>query len=366
MVGPTEKADEDLVPPVVIPIPEPPKQEPVIIPVPEQPKSAPQAIAPTELIGGHGAQPQLPKTELVPPSYPPVQSTPQPEYQPPVQQPQQPPVKPGRKGLVIALVAVAVIVVALLIGFFTIHTWEDATCDAPRTCSLCGKTEGKPLAHSYTVMTCTEDSVCEHCGRLNRAAPGHQWRDADCQNPKTCTNCGETEGTPQGHSWEEATCHVAKTCSVCGETEGEALGHDWEPATYTEPETCSRCGLTRGNIRGYYAEMNGEWERLRYGTTTTYALVWDIYVKQCRSFVLNFEPEFSGGTYVRDWKVMYRDGSGNWHEAKRFSLGASGTASVKINFSSPRYVTAVMVLPSVNGSYSYSFDFNVKEVYYYD
>ena len=53
----------------------------------------------------------------------------------------------------------------------------------------------------------------------------HQWTEAGCTSPRTCTLCGKTEGEPLGHSWTEATCAAPKTCAVCGETEGEALPH---------------------------------------------------------------------------------------------------------------------------------------------
>ena len=39
------------------------------------------------------------------------------------------------------------------------HSWNDATCTIPKTCSVCGKTEGEanPDAHKYV------DGVCEYC-----------------------------------------------------------------------------------------------------------------------------------------------------------------------------------------------------------
>ena len=58
-------------------------------------------------------------------------------------------------------------------------------------------------------------SVCE--------ANGHTWIDATCETPKTCAVCGETEGEALGHTWVDATYEAPKTCSVCGATEGEAL-----------------------------------------------------------------------------------------------------------------------------------------------
>ena len=74
----------------------------------------------------------------------------------------------------------------------------------------------------------------------------HEWIEATCTEPKTCTICGDTEGEALGHEWVEATCAEPKHCTRCGETEGEALGHDWEPATNEKPKTCKRCGETEG------------------------------------------------------------------------------------------------------------------------
>ena len=71
----------------------------------------------------------------------------------------------------------------------------------------------------------------------------HTWVEATCTEPKTCSGCGETEGEPLGHTWVEATCTEPKTCSVCGETEGEALGHTWDMATCLHPTTCTVCGF---------------------------------------------------------------------------------------------------------------------------
>ncbi|MGN0611566.1 MAG: hypothetical protein ACI4JI_07250 [Ruminiclostridium sp.] len=63
----------------------------------------------------------------------------------------------------------------------------------------------------------------------------HTFADATCTEPKTCTECGETEGEANGHSFAEATCTEAKKCTVCGATEGEALGHS------VSIGKCSRC-----------------------------------------------------------------------------------------------------------------------------
>lgn len=119
-----------------------------------------------------------------------------------------------------AILFPALIIAALLAGCGCKHEWADATCTEPKTCELCGETEGEPL--------------------------GHEWEEATCTEPKTCRNCGETEGKALGHSYEDATCTEPKTCSVCGETEGEPLGHQWAPATVDAPKTCELCGETEG------------------------------------------------------------------------------------------------------------------------
>ena len=42
----------------------------------------------------------------------------------------------------------------------TDHTWTEATCSAPKTCSQCNITEGSPLEHERDSAT----NKCKHCG----------------------------------------------------------------------------------------------------------------------------------------------------------------------------------------------------------
>ncbi len=100
------------------------------------------------------------------------------------------------------------------------HQWRDATCEAPKTCSLCAATEGDLLPHT--------------------------WQAADCEAPKSCTACEKTEGVALGHSWQEATCEIAKTCTVCSATEGQPKGHDLQPANFQQAAVCKTCGYTEG------------------------------------------------------------------------------------------------------------------------
>ena len=119
------------------------------------------------------------------------------------------------------------------------HTWNDATCIVPKTCAVCGETEGSALGHKWQNATCTAPKTCSTCGETEGSALGHKWQNATCTAPKTCSTCGETEGSALGHKWQNATCTAPKTCSTCGETDGAALGHKWQG------NTCTSCGADK-------------------------------------------------------------------------------------------------------------------------
>jgi hypothetical protein len=88
-----------------------------------------------------------------------------------------------------------------------------------------------------TAPTCTmpgysahQECVREGCDYttlyVETAPKGHAWADATCVAPKTCTVCGETEGEALGHTpGAEATCTTAQTCTVCGAELVAKLGH---------------------------------------------------------------------------------------------------------------------------------------------
>ena len=109
------------------------------------------------------------------------------------------------------------------------HDWVDATCTAPKTCSVCGETEGEALGHNAIEVfgqapTCTEPGqtnfvYCDVCDKnLSEAkeiAPLGHTEETVAGTPATCTEAGKTDG---------------KKCTVCGVTTVEqttidALGH---------------------------------------------------------------------------------------------------------------------------------------------
>ncbi len=125
------------------------------------------------------------------------------------------------------------------------HAWVDATCTAPKTCSVCGETVGEALGHTAGAeATCTTAQTCTVCGIELAPALGHAWVDATCTAPKTCSNCGETVGEALGHTaGAEATCTTAQTCTVCGAELAPALGHSYGEGVVTAP-TCTEKGFT--------------------------------------------------------------------------------------------------------------------------
>lgn len=74
------------------------------------------------------------------------------------------------------------------------HEWYAPTCETPKTCSLCGETEGEPNGHSIVAVTCEEAEHCANCDYVNGEPLGHTWVDATTEAPKTCQTCGATEG----------------------------------------------------------------------------------------------------------------------------------------------------------------------------
>ena len=70
----------------------------------------------------------------------------------------------------------------------------------------------------------------------------HSFSDATCTSPKTCSECGITEGSELGHNWIDASCVAAMKCARCSETSGSPLGHNFNEGI------CSVCGANDPNF----------------------------------------------------------------------------------------------------------------------
>lgn len=106
------------------------------------------------------------------------------------------------------------------------HNWSDATCTAPKTCSLCGATDGEAdsNAHNYSSYIADGDGshtlVCSY----------------DFSHTKT-ENC---------YGGEEATCLKKSLCEVCKQYYGSYAEHEYGDWTDEVPATCSATG-TKGH-----------------------------------------------------------------------------------------------------------------------
>ncbi len=122
------------------------------------------------------------------------------------------------------------------------HQWAEATCMAPKTCTLCGEREGTLLSHNLVDATCTVAKTCTLCNQTWGEPLGHRWSAASCTVARACKTCGAVESEASGHTFADATCEKPKTCTLCSATEGEALGHNYV-AVVTDP-TCTALGKT--------------------------------------------------------------------------------------------------------------------------
>lgn len=109
---------------------------------------------------------------------------------------------------------------------------------------------------TITLVSC--DSKSATTSQSQQKTCDHSWNVATCEAPKICSKCSATEGDALGHSWESATCESPKTCSRCSATEGDALGHSWESATCKTPKTCTVCLATEGSVLSEHNYKNGQ------------------------------------------------------------------------------------------------------------
>lgn len=140
-----------------------------------------------------------------------------------------------------SLLIILIFICLIFCGCACEHQWSDADCLSPRTCSLCGETEGDALSHD--------------------------WQKADCNNPEICTHCCKSNGEPLPHQWMEASCTAAKTCIECGLTEGKAKDHtygDWCFETDIMSRSCSECGISETEPMDYTLYLSrvlkGRWD----------------------------------------------------------------------------------------------------------
>lgn len=143
-----------------------------------------------------------------------------------------------------------------ILGDACVHDWLEATCTEPKTCKLCGKTEGEALGHDYVSeitkpATCSEEGIrtftCNRCGdSYTETIPVLEHQTAIRVENNIAPTC-EIDGSYTN----------VKYCIICGEEISRetvvvpALGHDlgdWEIVSTPQvgvpglkQRKCSRC-----------------------------------------------------------------------------------------------------------------------------
>ncbi len=129
------------------------------------------------------------------------------------------------------------------------HSWADADCTAPSTCTVCGTTSGDAIGHDMGEYVETKPATCTEKGEER----------ADCSR---CDYFETREIAEKDHTEEEIPA-VAPTCledgltagikcAVCGEVlkaqeTDPKLGHDMGEFVVTTPATCTAEGEERSD-----------------------------------------------------------------------------------------------------------------------
>ena len=93
--------------------------------------------------------------------------------------------------------------------------------DCDSACHKCGEEREDVIEHKWVQIpndtSCSVREACEGCGAIKGEITPHSWQEATCVAPKTCTACGATEGEALEHIPEEDDydCTTALTCQNC-------------------------------------------------------------------------------------------------------------------------------------------------------
>ena len=140
-------------------------------------------------------------------------------------------------------------------GEITIAPTEDAVGEKTYTCTVCGQTKKEEVA---------------------KLTHEHTWVEATCTAPKTCSTCNATEGDALGHKESEAVVenHILPVCILNGSYDSvvycsvcdvelsretvvvEALGHTYE--TEVTVPTCTTKGYTTYTCHCGYSYVDDE------------------------------------------------------------------------------------------------------------
>ncbi len=156
------------------------------------------------------------------------------------------------------------------------HDWEDATCEEPKTCSVCDATEGEALGHDW-IWVIDKEATFEEEGKKHEKcqicnATQNENTTIDkltCNHTMAHTPAAEANCTEDGNNeyWYCAACDKyfsdANGATEIAENSWviSALGHNMT-ATEENTATCEEAGnsayWTCGNCDKYFSDANGE------------------------------------------------------------------------------------------------------------
>lgn len=145
----------------------------------------------------------------------------------------------------------------------------------------------------------------------------HEWVEATCDAPKTCSLCQEVEGEPLTHDWSEATCVEPSICTLCGETLGEPMGHlvIEQPVVAVEATLeklgelhymCSRCDEIAKIEVAYYYDITDEELRLYDNVLNTYNSLKTIHLVPDSFKLIGATVQDIGGKYRTTIYMSYK------------------------------------------------------------
>lgn len=116
------------------------------------------------------------------------------------------------------------------LNFGNSNSVSDNSFDTTTSSDESNKQSGQEITSSGSVSSNGNVSQNGTSADSSQAVSGisdghtHQFKGATCTEPKTCLICGVTEGEPK-HRWKAATCIEPKTCVECKKQEGKLAAH---------------------------------------------------------------------------------------------------------------------------------------------
>ena len=135
-----------------------------------------------------------------------------------------------------------------------------ATCTTDQICTVCEKVLETKKGHTAgAAATCTTDQVCTVCDAVLKEKTGHTWTPATTEAPKTCSVCGATEGEKLP---SEGTTTVSTSISNYATANGWENSKLYATLNMNADITVTVSGTPVGEYgqnTGKYYESNGSW-----------------------------------------------------------------------------------------------------------